>query len=251
MTSYQWTTADMDALVAASAATSPPIQPSNVALVCLEESGFDPHNPGPVGAQPPVGGLNQMSSDNLSAMGLTRAAWLAMSAAEQIPHMFAFWTGLCARFRGGVFASDAGDLLALNFLPGAYKLAHADRDPNATIAAALGPYAAYYRDNIVLDPARTGAITVNTCRDYLGRVASSGQLAARWASLLTAVNAASARAAGLGPGGTGSPPPKPPPKLPPSSGGTPPLATHGAGAGAGGVFFVALLIAAAAFRGRS
>jgi hypothetical protein len=236
LSSYTWTSHDLDVLVALAAATSPPIAPSDCALVCFEESGFDPANSGPAAASPPVGGLNQMSSTNLRAMGITRDAWLAMGAAEQLPHVFAFWRDLCETFNGGTFASDAGQLLALNFLPGAYRAAHAQHDPNAPIAGKNGPYAWAYTDNPGLDPRKTGAITVNTCREYLAAYATAPQNAARWAQLLADVHAASARAAGLAPpsGGGGAPPPSSggPPTLP---GGKPPTA-----GGSGGFLAIAL-----------
>lgn len=193
---YTPTPADFDALVSLSRGAG--IDPSQVLLVLFEESGFNPRNPGPAGAN--VAGLNQMSSENLEAMGLTRTAWLAMSAAEQLPHVFAFWRNLAQTFHGGTFPSDAGDLLALNFLPGAYKAAGAATDRNAVIAGKTGAYAWAYADNPPLQNAG-GVITVNTLASYLAGVSLRG--GAPWALLVSGLNAAIARAGGSGGGGGG------------------------------------------------
>jgi len=175
--------------VAQSRATSPPIDPADAMLVMFEESGANPSSPGPAGANPPVSGLNQMATPNLTALGLTHAQWLSMSAAQQLPYVFRFWKSLSGD-NGGRFASDAGQLLALNFLPGAYKAVNAGSNGDAVIAGKNGPYAWAYNDNPALQNA-TGTITVNTLRAYMANVASKGGV--RWAALLAGIAAAEAR----------------------------------------------------------
>lgn len=167
--SYTWTPADYQALV--QLAQSKGTDPAQSAMLFLEESGLNPTNPGPSGAG--VGGLNQMSTSNLSSLGLTMAAWLAMSAATQLPYIFRFWSSLVAGDAGGVFPTDAGTLLALNFLPGAFKNVGAATNPNAVLCAAAGPYANYYTDNKSLDPGNTGTITPATCLQRLNNVAAA------------------------------------------------------------------------------
>lgn len=161
------------------------IDPMDVAIVLYEESGFNPASPGPPGAN--VAGLNQMDTDNLTSLGLTRAEWLQMSATEQLPYIFHFWQGLANRFNNGRFPSDGGELLGLNFLPGAWKTAGAGTNPNAPIAASTGAYAWAYNDNELLQNA-SGQITVNTLRSYLSRVASKAS--PRWHMIVNGITQA-------------------------------------------------------------
>lgn len=171
---YSWTPSDFEELIALSQARG--IAPSQPAMIFLEESGLDPTNGGPSGASPPVGGLNQMSSDNLSAIGLTRARWLAMSAAEQLPYIFSFWDSLAAKDNGGAFPADAGTLLALNFLPASFAASHAGSNPNAVVAGKNGPYASDYAANVSLDPSGSGSITPATCALRLANVAAASPM---------------------------------------------------------------------------
>jgi hypothetical protein len=183
---YQPTAADFAALVSLSKSQSPPIDPTQVALVLFEESGFDPSVQNSGGA--PVYGLNQMSAANIQSLGLTVAQWTSMTAAQQLVYIFRWWDALASGDNGGQFPSDAGMILALNFEPGAFKNINAGSNPDAVLAGANGPYAANYTANKALDPNNTGTITVNTCRTYLTNVAARG--GARWQMLLAGIQAA-------------------------------------------------------------
>jgi hypothetical protein len=187
--SYTWTPNDYATLVQLSEAQNPPIDPSAPALLFYEESGMDPSNPGPVSANPPVGGLNQMNVPNLQALGFSRSQWLSMSASEQMPIIFNWWAGLAKNDNRGQFPSDAGMLLAMNFLPGRFRDVVAGSNVDAPLAAAAGPYASIYNDqHALLDPNSTGAITVNTCRTYLSNVANHA--GARWQNIIAKIQAA-------------------------------------------------------------
>jgi hypothetical protein len=199
--SYSPTPADFQALVQLSAAQSPPIDPNQVALVLFEESGFNPASQGPAGAS--VYGLNQMSASNLSSLGLTPTTWTAMSAAQQLPYIFKWWDSLASGDNAGQFPSDGGMLLALNFLPGAFKTVGAGSNPSAVLAGANGPYASYYTANKVLDPNGTGSITVSTCRTYLSNVANSG--GAAWAVIQAGILAAGGNSTAASPSSSSTP----------------------------------------------
>jgi hypothetical protein len=183
---YQPTSADFQALVQLSAQQSPPVDPNQVALVLFEESGFNPTIQNGAGA--PNYGLNQMSTANLSSLGLTPTQWTSMTAAQQLPYIFKWWDSLANGDNAGQFPPDAGTLLALNFEPGAFKNVAAGNNPNAVLAAATGPYASNYTANKLLDPNNTGSITVNTCRQYLANVAANGGGA--WAAIQAGILAA-------------------------------------------------------------
>ncbi len=197
--SYKWTSADYAALVTASAAVG--IDPREVGKVFLEESGLDPGSPGPAGAKPPVGGLNQMAEGNIA---ISRSDWLTMTAAEQIPHIFAWWEGT-AKQAGG-FPQDAGTLVAMNFLPGRFVNVRALTNENAVMAAAGGPFADYYGWNITLDPDRTGAITPATCQKRLDEVAAASS---KWPTFVAGLEAAGAPNPSHVPGPTPQPGPLP------------------------------------------
>src|SRR5580698_7388456 len=102
--SYSPTPADFQTLVQLSAAQSPPIDPNQVAIVLFEESGFNPASQGPAGAG--VYGLNQMSTANLSSLGLTPASWTAMTASQQLPYIFKWWDSLANSDNAGQFPAD-------------------------------------------------------------------------------------------------------------------------------------------------
>lgn len=182
-----WSSTDYATLASLSAAQSPPIDPAQVALVLFEESGMNPASPGPAGAS--VGGLNQVSTANLTALGITRADWLSMTPSEQLPTIFKWWDSLANSDNGGQFPADGGTLLALNFLPGAFKTVGAGSNENAVLAAAAGPYASYYIANSSLDPNNTGSITPATCQTRLNNVASAA--GSTWQSILSNIQAVS------------------------------------------------------------
>jgi hypothetical protein len=168
-----------------------------------------------------------MQSSNLPA-GVTRAQWLAMTAAQQLPYIFNFWKGLTATFASGVFPRTGPLLLALNFLPLSYKTSGAATNPAAVIAGKAGPYASDYAENMWYDPDGTGAITPTTiARRFALQAAATtpAAMAARWANLKAGIAAALVRAGGSSTppssSGSGSPSvasvsPAPPPR--PSSG---------------------------------
>lgn len=197
-----WTSSDFDTLVSLARAQVPPIDPTDVAIVLYEESGLNPASPGPSTAAG-VAGLNQMSTANLVSLGLSRSAWLAMTASQQLPWIFKFWQSLAKSFNGGKFPTDAGQLLALNFLPGAYAAAGAGSNPDAPIAAKTGTYAWAWNDNPALQNS-SGAITVNTLRTYIANVAAKA--GATWTNAVTQIQAAVARAAPSSPSSPLAPP---------------------------------------------
>jgi hypothetical protein len=194
---YTPTSTDFDALVALSRGAG--LDPLDVALVLYHESGFDPGNVGPSAAAD-VAGLNQMSGDNLKDVGLSRSDWLGMTAAMQLPHVFAFWRGLAQTFNKGRMPRDAGELLGLNFLPGAWKAVDAGDDADAVLAGADGPFAWAYNDNPALQNA-SGSIRVNTLRAYLASLRRHLTTSARWSMIVNGIAAAIARAEQGGPGG--------------------------------------------------
>ena len=202
---YQPTSADFQALVQLSRAQHPPIDPTQVAVILFEESaGFNPAQQNFGGA--PNYGLNQMSASNLSAIGLTPAQWTSMSAAQQLVYIFRFWASSAATANGGRFPSDGGELLAMNFEPGAFANVQAGSNPNAVLAASGGPYASNYAANKSLDPEGTGQITVNTCRQLVSNLLVNYAGNSRWQMIEAGIAAAS--------GGGGLPPisPVPPPQ---------------------------------------
>jgi len=184
--SYKPTATDFQTLVQLSAAQNPPIDPVQVALVLFEESGFNPAIQNKAGAS--NYGLNQMSAANLSSLGLTPSQWTSMTAAQQLPYIFKWWASLASSDNGGSFPADGGELLALNFEPGAFKTVGAGGNPNAILAGSSGPYASNYTANSVLDPNKTGSITVNTCRQYLANVEANG--GAAWAAIVQGIQQA-------------------------------------------------------------
>ncbi len=227
---YAWTPVDLDVIVAQSAATLPKaIDPVSVALLLwIESAGFDPANPGPSGANPQVGGLNQMSVPNLTAAGLTRASWLTMSAAQQLPFIFKFWKGLATTFNGGRFPADGARLLALNFLPKSYQTSGADTNDAAVVCGKAGPYAQFYAGNAFYDPLGTGQITVASIARRQGLEAAKG--GARYAQLVADIAAAVKRAGS----GTTAPPTLPTggsQTPPPGGSSSPPSAARSGGGG--------------------
>lgn len=235
---YAWTPVDMDVLVALSAATKPtPIDPVGVASVLwIESAGFNPANPGPPGANPQVGGLNQMSTPNLTGLGLTRAAWLAMSAAVQLPWIFKWWGQNAVTFNHGRFPADGARLLAMNFLPGSYLTSGADANPDAAICGKAGPFASFYAWNTYYDPKGTGIVSVNTIALRQQMDAAAG--GARWNQLVADIGAAQRRAGG----GPQTPSPVAASSSPPSSGRT---------GGGGLVALVGLAVVGLVVRGRA
>lgn len=209
-------------------AQDPPVEyapfpggPLGVGMLLFLESGFDPSSPGPApDAANPVGGLNQMSLENLDTLGISRSAWLSLSAAQQLPVVFKFWQGLARTFAGAVFPSDGPGLLALNFLPASYQSSGAATNPYAVLAASAGPYAAEYAANVFYDPDKTGEITPLTIRRRF--MLTDAANPPRWRALRANLAAAIARQSSS---------PSPASQAPPSRAG-----------GGGGV--VALLLAA-------
>ena len=175
--SYSWTPADFQTLVAQASAVG--IDPAEAALLFLEETGgsLSPAQPGPAGSN--VGGLNQMLAGNVP--GVSMAQWLAMTAAQQIPYIFAWWK---KEIGAQPFPSTGGTLLALNFLPGQFQAVGADTNPSAILAGKSGPYATYYAQNASLDPNKTGAITPATCELRLDNVAAAS---AKWPGFLAQI----------------------------------------------------------------
>lgn len=157
------------------------LDPLGIAAMFFWESGFNPANPGPPSADPPVGGLNQMNEPNINGLGLTRAQWLGMSVAQQLGWIFHWWDGLAAHIP---YPADAAALYALNFLPARYKeRALTSRDAPLTSAGE-----GWYESNTTLDPDHTGAITVNTIARHLAKVAASTN--SRWQMIRQGVLAA-------------------------------------------------------------
>lgn len=211
-----WTSADYDELVALSRAQSPPIDPAQAALVLWEEGGMNPRSD-PFGGQG-ASGMNGMDVPNLTSLGLTKAQWLAMSVSQQLQWIFRVWHSWGQTFNGGRFPGDAGELLALNFLPGQFKNIGAGSNPNAVLAGKNGPLASDYAKNGPLQNA-SGTITVNTLRTYMQGVAV--RAGATWTGIMGQIQAAIARA--------GSPAP------------STPVASTGGGAGTGGSVVLLLL----------
>jgi hypothetical protein len=181
-----WTPADYDALVSLSAAQTPPISPVDAVFILFEEGGMNPaSNAGS------AFGMNGMDAENLQNLGITQSQWLAMTVQQQLAIIFKLWASWGKSDNNGNFPSDAGQLLALNFLPGAYKTISAGTNPDAVLAGKNGPYANYYSDNAPLQNS-TGTITVNTLRQYVANTeAKSG---AAWQNVVAQVQAAQARA---------------------------------------------------------
>jgi len=234
--------ADFDMLVALAASQAPPTDPVGVAMLFfIESGGWDPANPGPPGALPPVAGLNQMNTPNLTDLGLTRAQWLTMTASAQLPVIFRFWQGLAKDYNGGAFPADGAHLLALNMAPGAYKVAGASSNSSAVIAGKAGPYASVYGGNAYYDPDATGTVTVNSIAKRYALVdAETGTpAAARWAQIKQGIAAAQARRAAAAASGVamlgGSSPSL-------GGGSRPPGSTTRPPAGGGGLFALALAL---------
>lgn len=228
---YQVTAEDMDTLVELARAHA--TDPLGVALILyIESAGFDPQSQGPSAAQ--VSGLNQMKDANLASFGLTRAQWLGMTAAEQLPYIFQFWASLAQTFAGGQFPTDGQHLLALNFLPKSYEDSGAATNPDAVIAGKAGPYASQYAPAAYYDPDGTGTITPNTIARRMLLVNTNPP--ARWGQVRAALQAAVVRAGSLPPSA-------------PSSGSTAPPKGSGAGGGLIAILF-AVGLAWASMRGR-
>lgn len=183
--SYKVTDADYDVLVNESRKRLIPAADVALALY-IESAGFDPASAGPGGAGG-ANGLNQLTVSNLKGMGYAPEEWRALSAAEQLPKIFRWWDAVVKDFAGGKFPSDAGQLAALNFLPGRYKLRNAGQNPDAPLTASPE---SFYAQNVFYDPKKTGAITVNTIRERQSLEAAG----ARWAELQKGVIAATERA---------------------------------------------------------
>ncbi len=242
---YAPTEADFDVGVAGARARG--IDPLDVfELLWIESAGFNPASLGPSndGA---VSGLNQMSRANLASLGLTPDQWTAMSAAAQFQQIFPFWDSLAKSFNARHFPVDGPNLLALNFLPSRYQSSGAAANPDAALSTKGD---AYYAANTFYDPAKTGAITVNTIRNRFASQRAAG--GARWALLANGVAAALARAGA-------APAPVAPPSTPaaPSSPGSTPASSSSSNtetmiqAGFGGLAIVALIVSAIAAALRS
>jgi hypothetical protein len=181
-----WQPADFDLLVSLSRAQTPPIDPVDVAKILYEESGMNPAtNTGS------AFGMNGMDADNLTTLGLSQSQWLAMSAGQQLPYIFKLWDSWANSDNNGQFPSSAGMLLALNYLPGAFKNVNAGQNPNAVLAGKNGPYANYYNINTPLQTAG-GVTTVNTLQTYIDNAAS--HWGSSWQNVLTQIQAAELRA---------------------------------------------------------
>jgi hypothetical protein len=182
VTLYQVTSQDFDVLVRESRKRG--IDPRDVAIVLyIESAGFDPASAGGGGA---ANGLNQMMPENLRSIGFTPEAWRALSAAEQLPFIFRWWDSMASAFRPAGFPPTAGDLGALNFLPGRYKERGAATNPDAPLTAAPEKF---YERNTFYDPVKSGAISVNTMRARQQLEARG----ARWQLLLSGIAAAENR----------------------------------------------------------
>lgn len=163
---YPITQNDIDTLVSLSEAHG--IDPNDVAAVLVIESGFNPASLGP-GSTGAHTGLNQMSVANLATYGIAPIDWVSMSAAEQLPTVFKFWSSLNS-LNGGQFASNAATLAALNILPGLYKNTGAKNNPNVAITS--NP-SIYYTSNTWYDPGHTGSISLNTIAQRIALVEAS------------------------------------------------------------------------------
>lgn len=184
-----WTSSDYDALVALSAAQSPPISPTDAVFILFEEGGMNPASD-PFGGNG-ASGMNGMTVDNLTSLGLTKSQWLTMTVQQQLAVIFKLWQSWAKTFNNGQFPSDAGMLLALNFVPGQFKNVSAGTNPNAVLVGQNGPLAQYWGSNTPLQNS-TGTITVNTLRQYVANTeAKSGQA---WQNVVAQVQAAQARA---------------------------------------------------------
>jgi hypothetical protein len=184
-----WTSADYDALVRLSAAQSPPIDPVDAVFILFEEGAMNPASD-PFGGNG-ASGMNGMTVANLTSLGLTKAQWLAMTVQQQLAVIFKLWESWAKTFNNGQFPSDAGMLLALNFVPGQFKNVSAGTNPNAVLVGQNGPLAQYWTSNAPLQNS-TGTITVNTIRQYVTNTeAKSGQA---WQTIVAQVQAAQARA---------------------------------------------------------
>jgi hypothetical protein len=196
--SYAVTPEDYAVLVRESRARG--LDPRDAALVLyMESGGFNPASAGP-GGKGGANGLNQLTPENLAKLGFTPEAWRALSAAEQLPRVFAWWDGIAHDFRPEGFPDNAGDLLALNFLPGRYKAHGAAKDPDAPLTQS--PEAPFYTKNTFYDPGGTGAITVNTIRARQALEAKG----ARWNELVTGISAAGDAPSSLTPAAPPAPP---------------------------------------------
>ena len=189
---YQPTPQDFQTLVQLSQAQNPPIDPTQVAIVLFEESGFDPSRQNNSGTG--NYGLNQMSTANIQALGLSVSDWTSMTAAEQLQYVFRFWSSSAASANSGQFPSDGGTLLAMNFEPGAFQTVGAGSNPDAVLAGASGPYATNYAWNKVLDPNGTGEITVNTCRQYVSNLLSQYAGNSQWQAIQAGIASAGGNA---------------------------------------------------------
>jgi hypothetical protein len=184
-----WTPSDYDALVALSAAQSPPISPVDAVFILFEEGGMNPASD-PFGGNG-ASGMNGMTVDNLTSLGLTKSQWLAMTVQQQLAIIFKLWQSWAKTFNNGQFPSDAGMLLALNFVPGQFKNVSAGTNPNAVLVGQNGPLAQYWTSNAPLQNS-TGTITVNTLRQYVATTESKA--GAAWQNVVAQVQAAQARA---------------------------------------------------------
>lgn len=142
--------------------------PHDWALVLYEESGFDPSTPNRHGYQ--YFGLNQMGESEARSVGYRGdfpAGWLALSAAEQLPYVAAYFVQK-RRACGPVAFASAAHLLACNWLPGiVQQLGHTDpADIDYPLCRAGDPY---YGANAVYDPDRKGYITIRDLALYLER----------------------------------------------------------------------------------
>lgn len=189
---YRITEADFDALVSESRKRLIPAD--DVALVLyIESAGFNPASAGP-GGRGGANGLNQLTPQNLKTMGFTPEAWRSLSAAEQLPRIFRWWDAIARDFAGGKFPTDAGQLAAMNFLPGRYRDKGAATNPDAALTREPE---SFYSNNVFYDPQKTGTITVNTIRERQALEATG----ARWRELEQGIADARARS---GAGGSGA-----------------------------------------------
>lgn len=192
---YTITDADFDALVSGSQRRA--IDPRDVAIVLFVESaGFNPASAGP-GGKGGANGLNQMTPENLAAFGFTPDQWRSLSAAKQLPIAFTFWDSLVKTFAEGHWPRDAGELGALNFLPGRYKDARVWEDAGSILTKLPEKF---YTDNATTyDPAKTGAITAETMQAAYDWAEKDPRNQPRLAVIRDGILAAEERAGGVEP----------------------------------------------------
>jgi hypothetical protein len=157
---------DFDLLVAL--AHDAGADPLDWALILYEESGWDPSRKNGSGA--PYYGLNQMGRSEAHGVGFSGSypdAWLALSIADQLPYVAAFFrqkrTAVPTAF------ASAAHLLAANFLPGR-MVGHDDPADIDYPLTRAGDADGFYEANAIYDVDRKGAISIRSLGSYLTRV---------------------------------------------------------------------------------